>query len=376
MKKVLIIANDFPPLISIGGQRPYSWYKYLPQFGFQVTVVTRHWDTSFFTPEEYIKAANQRVSSQSDGLNRVIRVPYCLNLRDKFFVRYGVARLVILRKFLSLFYSLAEHFLFFFDSKRNIYYSSLKELSDGQYDVIIATGEPFLLFRYAHLLSKRFHIPWIADYRDTWTSNQGNYKLSVLRKFQFLFFKRLERRYLSNVHTITTASPDYAFQLKRIFASKWVETIYNGYDNVANKLVEKIAPDPNVFYITYAGTIYPHQNLEMFLKGVAGFLSTTAVSDENFSIRFYGVTKEEVLRRTVDWEILKPFISCHEKLPYQEIVKRFRESRILLLLSSPGANWLNAKLFDYMSAKRAILLVENDYGIMERLIKENGSGYI
>ncbi len=33
MKKVLILAYDFPPYVSVGGLRPYSWYKYFKEFG-------------------------------------------------------------------------------------------------------------------------------------------------------------------------------------------------------------------------------------------------------------------------------------------------------------------------------------------------------
>ena len=35
MKKVLIFAYDFPPYVSVGGLRPYSWYKYLKEYGIE-----------------------------------------------------------------------------------------------------------------------------------------------------------------------------------------------------------------------------------------------------------------------------------------------------------------------------------------------------
>ncbi len=33
MKRLLILAYDFPPYVSVGGLRPYAWYKYLKEFG-------------------------------------------------------------------------------------------------------------------------------------------------------------------------------------------------------------------------------------------------------------------------------------------------------------------------------------------------------
>ena len=33
MKKLLILAYDFPPYISVGVLRPYLWYKYMKEYG-------------------------------------------------------------------------------------------------------------------------------------------------------------------------------------------------------------------------------------------------------------------------------------------------------------------------------------------------------
>ncbi len=41
MKKVLIIAYDFPPLNSVGAKRPYSWYKYFKKYNVYPIVITR-----------------------------------------------------------------------------------------------------------------------------------------------------------------------------------------------------------------------------------------------------------------------------------------------------------------------------------------------
>jgi len=41
MKRVLILAYDFPPYVSVGGLRPYAWYRYLHEFDVFPIVVTR-----------------------------------------------------------------------------------------------------------------------------------------------------------------------------------------------------------------------------------------------------------------------------------------------------------------------------------------------
>jgi len=44
MKKVLILAYDFPPYVSAGGLRPYYWYLYLKEFGVEPVVITWQWE--------------------------------------------------------------------------------------------------------------------------------------------------------------------------------------------------------------------------------------------------------------------------------------------------------------------------------------------
>lgn len=376
MKKVLILAYDFPPLISIGAQRPYSWYKYLPAEGWNVTIITRHWDATINSSEDYIKPTASNIVCEKNGGNKIIRVPYYPNLRDRLLLKYGTGRLVVLRKFLSLFYSVFEHLLLLLDAKSNIYREAEKELNSLKYDLIVATGEPFVLFRYGYLLGKKFDLPWVADYRDGWTTNQGNYRLNMLQKIQLAFFKTRERKYITTASFITTASPDYAKSLKKTFPNKNIEVIYNGFDETVFEKTAATTADKNTFYITYAGTIYAHQNLEMFLEGAEKFVTQHSLSQSLFQIRFLGIDGQPAAKKRIEnFELLKPYISFHPRIAYAAIPNLLRQSHILLLLSSPGADWLNAKIFDYLAAERCILLVQNDKGILEKIIKDNTAGY-
>ena len=58
MKKVLILAYDFPPYVSVGGLRPYSWYKYFKEFGLYPVIVTRQWDNQYGNHLDYIAAGD------------------------------------------------------------------------------------------------------------------------------------------------------------------------------------------------------------------------------------------------------------------------------------------------------------------------------
>ncbi len=375
--KVLILAYDFPPLISIGGQRPYSWYKYLSPSGISVTVITRHWTDKISTPDDYVKATSPEIVIDTNGpVSKVIRTGFSPNLRDRLLIQFGLQKFSLLRKLLSYFFSFAEHLFFYFDSKSAIYRAAQKEIEQSRPDVIIATGEPFILFKYGSILSRKNNIPWIADYRDNWTGNQGNYAQGILQRFLNSFYRSREKKYISNALLITTAAPTYAASLQYLHPGKEVEVIYNGYDDAHFDGLEAISPPADKFVITYGGTIYPHQNLEMFLDGLLAFITSNNIKPNEIEVNFYGIDFQmEAKNRLMGYKKeLESYISAKGRISYSDLIKKMRASHALLLLSRKGADWLNAKVFDYLAVKRPIFLVENDHGILESILTETEGG--
>ncbi len=375
--KVLILAYDFPPLISIGGQRPFSWYNYLPGNGIGVTVITRQWDSHITSSLDYVKEMPRAVVIEiNESGAKVLRAGFSPNLRDKLLLRFGMQKLAPVRKLLSYFYSFAEHLSFLFDSKSSIYSEAESEIKKNRPDIIIATGEPFILFKYGSTLSSKFNIPWIADYRDNWTGNQGNYVQGFLQRQLNKFYRGREKKYIASALLITTAAPTYAASLKNLHPDKEVEVIYNGYDEAHFGGLENIKPPTDKFVVTYGGTIYPHQNLEMFLDGLLDFISQNKISRGEIEVNFYGIDLQaEAKKRLLNYKKeLDGYIIARPRIPYPDLLKKMRASHLLLLLSRKGADWLNAKVFDYLAVKRKIMLVENDHGILEYILKETTGG--
>ena len=375
--RVLILAYDFPPLISVGSQRPNSWAKYLPGSGISVTVITRSWSINTTSRTDFVqKSPGTTQEERNEQGSAIIRAAFNPNFRDRLLIRFGLKRFTFVRKILSYFYSFAEHLSFLFDSKASIFTEAEKEILKTRPDVIIVSGEPFILFKYGNLLSSKFNIPWIADYRDNWTGNQGNYQSGPLKNLLSWFYRNREKKYISNALLITTAAPTYAASLKQIHPDKKVEVIYNGYDDVYFKDLDTIQPPADKFIITYGGSVYPHQNLEMFLDGLQQFIGQNKIGQKLLEVHFYGIdiladSRERLLNYKKE---LNGYLKLEGRVPYAELVKKMRASHLLLLLSRKGADWLNAKVFDYLAVKRPVFLVENDEGIMSALLKETNGG--
>ena len=182
MKKLLILAYDFPPYVSVGGLRPASWHKYFHEFGIYPIVVTRQWGNKYGSHLDYIAPSerNETIVEETET-GTIIRTPYKPNLANRLMLQYGDHKYKYVRKFISAFYEFFQ-WIFFIGPKSRLYYGAKKYLRENKVDCIIATGEPFILFKYASKLSKKFNIPWVADYRDPWVQSTHKASQTIINK--------------------------------------------------------------------------------------------------------------------------------------------------------------------------------------------------
>jgi len=367
LKKALILAYDFPPYNSIGGQRPNAWFKYFNESGIHPVVVTRHWDLPINTPEDcYLPSVHRSVETEETANGTIIRVPFNSNFRDRLISKSG-AFLNVLRKVLSLAQITTEHRLAYFDNKRTLYEGAREYLKTNKVDVIIATGEPFILFTYAHKLSAEFDIPWIGDYRDGWSTNYNMNGISG--KFQQWMMERTEKRILPTSALLTTAAPSLSSEITPLANRKAEElpVIYNGYFEEKFNGLETI-PLKNKFSIAHGGTVYSFQRVETFLAGLNLFLDQNPTAE--VEVTFYGLNFYPTQIDRIKAAAGKAEVTFTDKMPHDEILKELVSSHVQLLLATPKKHQIYAKVFDYIATGRPILMVENDKGPLEEILSK------
>lgn len=378
-KKVLILAYDFPPYNSIASQRPASWYKYFERFGLIPTVVTLHWDNEITDDQSYIiPSFNNQVAINGSGSSRVVRVPFVPNLRDKLLYKHGFKKYAIIRKLLTINYYLLRFLFLKADNTRQIYYESFKLLKKEKFALVIATGEPFILFKYANKLSREFNIPWIADYRDVWTNNHiFKHSGLVFYLINRFYFRSLEVKYLKSCKAITVSTPSYVKQINQILSNKEIEVINNGFEIEDIDAINNIQQNDKYLEIAYAGRIYPYQQLEVFLAGFKAFINLQnhqiKVKVIFYGLNFYPDNKKRVL--AFDQTINK-YIEFTDRISYQSTIENLRKANILLLLSNKGMDVIPGKFYDYIAVNRKVFLVTDDKGILSEMILKCEAGDI
>ncbi len=81
---VLILAHDFPPYVSVGGLRPYSWMKYLPAYDIHPVIVTRNWNDEQTDPNSFIRPSTiQTVEQLDEEGHTLIKTPFRPNFAHR-----------------------------------------------------------------------------------------------------------------------------------------------------------------------------------------------------------------------------------------------------------------------------------------------------
>lgn len=355
MKKVLILAYDFPPYVSVGALRPYSWYKYLHEFGLDPIIVTRQWDNKHENALDYIEAGltNQTIIEKSENAT-VIRAPYFPSLSNRLMLKYGEKRFIGIRKIFTLLDEIRQ-FMFPIGPKSTIYKAGKEYLKKNKVDTILATGEPFVMHYYASLLSKEFNIPWIADYRDPWSQNKGRQK-SIFRYTNPFF----EKRVLKTVTAISTVSEFFQLQIAQLTRPQTpFHIVCNGYDPEVIDQVSSLPQASDKLRISFVGTVYQWHPWKIFLLVFNEW--TKANPEHKVEIHLYGINNSNEIESYVlnDLPEIQKWVIIHPKIVNSALLPILSQSNVLLLFNY--YSFMGTKIYDYLGLKRKILLCfEND----------------
>jgi len=356
MKRVLIIAYDFPPLPSIGGLRPFSWHKHFVKQGVYPIIITRKWNSNIKNIDDYYFNDIPGVVKEETKESLIIKIPKSSSSLDRLKIFLSRNKLIIFRKIITFIELIFKWKFSFLDDKAFLYRYAKKYLDENKVDFIIASGEPFILFKYANKLSKKYNIPWVADYRDGWTTNHVVY-YSLDRKLLKPLEKYYEKKFLRRASYFMSVSKMLIWNIQSVIKKNGF-LIENGVDLETLKKATPHKETQNYFSIVYTGSIYTRHNVDLFIDSFLEF----SKSKTKVKLILIGVTLRPSvhLERLLDLEEkypelieIKGVISNEKALSYQ------KASSVLLKfnLAPQNQGYFGAKLYEYAAAKKPILTI-------------------
>lgn len=351
--KILILCKDFPPSNKIGGKRPFAWHNFLSKNGIESVVVT-----STMSRKLDAERGIYRVDCNTEHLSKSVHLS-----KTKLF----------LRKFRSFF----ELWLPFILPHTSRYWSLYKQadelLKASKFDFILATADPFILFKFASKLSKKHNLLWIPDYRDNW-SNEPTQDPDSLNALLFQrLYTSVEVSLLKSTKDVITVGTQTAERIRLLFSGNNIHIIENGH-NIPDDF-EPSAPPSNKIRITHIGRLYLHRNPDMFLKGVSNWQQNNPNTE--IELRFLGIDDFPNQRQELQEKakILSIKIETTPSIEYNEMLKLASASHAFLLLADPNLPLTNGKIYDYLGLHRPIILAPDDKSVFCKIIKEEKCGF-
>jgi glycosyltransferase involved in cell wall biosynthesis len=371
-KKILILCNDFPPINSIGAERPYSWYRYFKEFGLDPVVITKNWTTNGNNPFNQV-GKNRLVEKTNEGV--IIRAKSHLTPSHYFFRLFG-KRLSFFRKGLTFIEKILAFQFSFLDQHISIYNEARRYIKANKIDLIITTGEPFLLFKYGYLLKKEFNIKWIADYRDGWSLNHvRSVKKDILNSFIWRNELKFEKKYTKTADLITTVDPDLARKIGHL-TNKKVEVVYNGFWEYYDNKIDSVNKAKLVF--NHTGTLTIGQRLEFLLDAIIELKNEKQITEKDFRLNLIGLEyfPDQMLRLQPYMKSIGEFIHTTPRLPKNEAVAMNLEADYLVNFTDENYSAIYAKTYDYIACQKPILVIPGDGNLLDEMITTKKLGYI
>ena len=353
-RRVLFLAYNFPPHGGPGVQRSLKFVKYLQEFGWHPIVISAALEASLILDTTLLEDIPPGILIRRLPAFSIQRV-----LADA--TSLGLKRVAVL---LNLLLQIPDPGIFWALKVRQ----AARELIDAyQSELIYSTSGP----NSSHLAARWIHqdtgLPWLADFRDPWSSNLVIPYLPGYRQLN----RWLERRTLADADRVVCVSKPWLADLQANLGScpdKFV-TIPNGYD--LDDLPEPARPDRGgIFTITHTGTLYRNRHPEGFLEAVRRLFQSGQMEPGQIRVRFIGRDSNKNIPQA-EW------IETIEYLPHNQMVDYLGVTHVLLLLldtAPENAGNYSGKIYEYIAANRPVLGIVPPGGVAQKLIESTRTG--
>lgn len=378
MKKVLILSYFFPPCQLTAAQRAYGWAKCLKNEGWDPVVITRNWEHHIGGPDDMHHDSGTDLVIEKNDDFETHYLPFRGNLRDRLYSKHGKSKFTLLRKALSFKELLLQHFSNKVISFSNIYDYALAYCKKHKdVEMILVTGNPFELFRFGWMLNQKTGIPWIADYRDDWTTSEVNHKRGfadgILRSLE----RRSEKKWVGSAAAITSISPYYVKKISE-FTHRPGQVILNGFfeadfaDFQDQELEES-------FTIVYNGMLYPSQQVEVFLDAFKQLADAHPAIRNKIKLKFPGILflKHVAERVSSYMKGYEDMIEMTERISRKEVLLIQAKAHLLLMVSHKDTIGIpSSKIYEYLGLGKSVLVCPGDKDILDETFSAYNLGYI
>jgi len=358
MRKILMIAFHFPPAFGSSGlHRTVKFAQYLPNHGWQPTVLTAH------------PRAHEQTLPYAE---RQVRVEYAFALDS--------ARHLSIKGRYPGWAAVPDRWISWYPAA---VINGRRLIREMRPDVIWSTYP----IATAHLIGLALHrwsgIPWLADLRDPMNeidlATGIEYPLDpAVRKAN----QWIERRVIDNCARAVLTTPGtaaiYAERYPDVPAKRWA-IIGNGFDEDDFRAAEMAASMAHGSrgkrtVLVHSGTLYTdNSDPSAFFEALGALRGTGQISPESLRIVLRASGSEEFYLGLLRERRIDDIVFLEPAIPYREALVEMLQADGLLIFQGSNCNYqIPAKLYECLRAGRPILALTDPAGDTATLLRAEG----
>lgn len=344
-----------------GVQRTSKFVKYLPDFGWEVYVVTSD-PTAYYafdnTLQEELK--NEKIKIFRTGSGSQSHEVKNINEKLRKFIGKS-AQIFLLPDTKRLWKNKAEKL-------------AEKIINETRPDVLFATAPPYTDFLLGYELSKKYDIPLVTDYRDAWVDCPYNFYPTPLHKMVNVFYEKKILEHAVKVITINQRIRALLLQRYGEHLNRKIEIITQGYDPADFEIADSEKISDGKMKLLYAGSFFHFATPKYFFEGVKLAIKKNPELKDNITLEFAGNFPDEY--KPADESGFK--INYNGYLSHRECVKKMINADVLWMMigNRKGSDMISTgKIYDYMGSQKPVIACVPE-GEAKITLKEYGNAII
>lgn len=389
--RLLMITYHFPPDGHVGAVRPYELARLLPEHGVEPWILT--------VLPQYASHPDPTYVAQGIPPERIIRTTVLPSRRDKFlrstrWVRRllksgrggnkaSQSAITIDEQLCPPRPSLKQCFiewLGFPDWYSGWYKPAMRAvayLMQGvRFDAVWSTSFPRTAQIIGYEVSRRYNLPWVADWRDPWLHYIEGWGDPVcpliLRRYEWMLIKHLKQ---ASVVTTNSAKLCQFWQERMPQYAKKFRALPNG---IPEELwAKEFAPTGTErFIILYLGSVYQRISPKPFFQGVRQWLDRRPCAKDKAELRFYGDMSRESILSQAESLGLAPFVHIGGRVDRGNVTALIQDSACLLILAQGLFLKIPAKTYEYLVSNKPIIAVAEPHSAVGVLLQDIPGCYV
>ncbi len=349
MFNVLVIAYYFPPMGLSGVQRTLKFVKYMPDFGWEPTVITTGKTAYFAYDENMLREITERkiniIRTEALDPNTVLKK-----------IGSSKAPRESVRKVLNK----ISQTIFIPDNKKSwskkVFHIAEDLLTQKHFDAVFVTGPPFSAFSEIAKLKEKFEVPIVFDYRDLWYESYFAFYPTQIHKFMHY---KLEYAALKGADKVTVTNRKIKEKLLRDYPflkHEDVIIIRHGYDKADFENNAPIKKENKKLLITHSGNFIEYTTPEYLLKAIRKLVLENPDIASDIEVHFVGIVDRKYIKM-IQKLGLQTIVKNYGYLEHKEAVRKIISSDVLWFMIGRRKNIdsiLPGKVLEYVGARKPI----------------------